>query len=261
MDWGLLQGLGQGLSIFGNMKMEQDAEKRRTMLAQQVEKDREARASQMYDPSQDSVEQGSEGVWFKVRRNKNGDVIDRVLAPKNVIEQMQAESKERGLKSRLLEAQTSNAEYTGQRSKVEDEQEDADRNLLTPEERRQEARIKAGLDTSAGQKLTSDTSLRTALTRVSGKEQEKDSATIADYADDYLKNNPAVAARFIDTKELTQNEAKAAVINVLRAFTQRGVKPAQSDFDRALQAYVNWKKGNQKSGSSGISVSLKENNG
>lgn len=255
MDWGLLQGLGQGLQQIGGWKMEQDAEKRRTMLAQKLEQDREERAKRAYDPSQDSVEQGDEGLWFKVKRNKNGEVIDRSLAPKNVIDQMESETKKRGLQDRLLNAQVSNAEYSGSRAKIEDSREDANYNLLTPEEKRQEARYKAGLDITPAQKLSSETSLQNTLTRSSGKSSSSaNEPTLAEYADNVLEQKPALVAEYVDSSMLTKNEAKSAILNVLKAFNQRGVKPSDDNFRTALTAYVEWKKKNKGSDSGKIKL-------
>lgn len=248
MDWGVLQGLGQGLQSIGKWKMEQDAEKRRTMMAEQLQRDREERAKLAYDSSQDSMEKSPEGVWFTVKKNKGGEVMDRVLAPKNKIEEAEDAEKTRGLKARLLEAQVSNTEYSGKRAITEDTREDEDRNLLSREDRRQIARYKGGLDITPAQQLQANTSLQTAVTRGAGRGSAKSKDEDVDYQDiasDLKKQDPAT---YLDVGKLmgtTSDSATTAVIASLiqeltSQFPDRKLSP--QDIMAAARAYrARWK--------------------
>lgn len=261
MDWGLLQGLGQGLQTVGTSMREEDEEKRRAELADTLERDREKRAEARLnarpDPDRTSFATGEHGETWKIIRNSAGTELERVLADKSEIEKLKRDTEKETLTIESLRSQIEASKATTEGKKRDNEWAVQDRGLLSEEERRRAALVDADLSPSANTKYTTDGSIqRAVLTGSKRDEEEADNTTMADYAESYLDNNPSVAARFIDTKDLTQNEAKSAVMHVLKAFSQRGVKPAQSDFDRALEAYVNWKKGNKKDDKSGIKVSL-----
>lgn len=261
MDWGLLQGLGAGLQKLGGMKLEEDAEVRRTQLAEKLQKEREERAKLAFDPQQTTLEQGEGGAWFQVKRNKNGDVMGRDLAPKNEIDKIEREAKKEGLSIESLQAQILASKTATEVNKKELEWGEQDRGLLTPAERAAAMKVKGGLLPSADTKYSTDASIQRTFLTESGKasraDDDVDNTTIADYADAYLDENPGVAASFIDTKILTENQAKDAVIQVLREFSKRGVKPTQADFNAALNSYA--KKLPKASGTVGLS--LKGNNG
>lgn len=268
MDWGLLQGLGQGMQQLGNMKMEQDAEKRRAQLAEKLQADREERAEQRMrtrpDPSQTTYEEGEGGVTWKVIRSGTGAELERVLAPKTDIDKIKRDTDKEKLSIDALTAQIESHRINTDAKKKEVAWEEEDRALMSPAERAAAMKVKGGLLPSADTRYSTDGSLQRAVLTESGKasrdDDEAESATIADYADDYLEQNPGVAAKYIDTKVLTENQAKDAVIQVLREFSRRGVKPTQSDFRSALDAYAkNLPK--KKEETTGIKMRLQDNNG
>lgn len=183
MDWGILQGLGQGLQQVGSMKMEQVAEQKRAELAEKLQQERERRDQLKFDPTQTTYKQVQVNgepspLWYEVRYNKAGEVIGQELASPDKVAEMEAESKQAGLKARLLEAQTSNAEYTGSRAQIEDAREDEEHNLLTPDERRRAAMYKAGLEVTPAQRLTADTSIQNAVTRGRGGSADSTDAPV-----------------------------------------------------------------------------------
>lgn len=82
MDWGILQGLGQGLQQIGAAKMEQSAEQKRAELADKLQQDREARDALKYDPKQDKpVQEGAN--WFIQRYSASGKPLDKVPLAEN----------------------------------------------------------------------------------------------------------------------------------------------------------------------------------
>lgn len=256
MDWGVLQGLGQGLQSIGKWKMEQDAEKRRTMMAEQLQRDREERAKLAYDSSQDSMEKSPEGVWFTVKKNKGGEVMDRVLAPKNKIEEAEDAEKTRGLKARLLEAQVSNTEYSGKRALIEDTREDEDRNLLSPEDRRQVARYKGGLDITPAQQLQANTSLQTAAAARKAPAGEQ---TLSEWATDTINNTPDLH-KFVDNGDLTQDQLNNAVAMAGASYARSGIgKPSLSNLRGYIQQMIDegyYKNPHKKTGATPPSLEL-----
>ena len=242
MDWGLLQGLGQGLQQLGGMKMEEDAEKRRAMLAEKLRDDREKKEQLKYDPQQDEVKTGDNGVLFKVKHSKDGTEIGREpLDPLKAAEIKRNIEKE-NVSIESLRSGIDTNKITADAKRKEMAWEEEDRSLLTPEQRKAQALIDAKLAPSADTKYSTDGSIQRAVLAESGRasraDDEVDNATIADYAEDYLDQNPGIAAKYVDTKVLTENQAKDAVIQVLREFSKRGVKPTQADFTAALESYA-----------------------
>lgn len=244
MDWGLLQGLGQGLQQLGGWKMEQDAEKRRSLLAEKLQKEREERAEGLRlsrpDPDRTTYEKGEGGVTWRVVRNADGTELDRVLASQTEIDRIKKDTEKEDLTIESLRSQIDASKATTEAKRKDTVWAEEDRALLTPEQRRQAALVDSKLAPSADTKYSTDGSIQRTLLSGSAKSggDDEDAPTMADYADDYLDQNPGVAAKYIDTKLLTENQAKDAVIQVLREFAKRGVKPTQTDFDNALQAYA-----------------------
>lgn len=269
MDWGILQGLGQGLQQVGSMKMEQVAEQKRAELAEKLQQERERRDQLKFDPTQTTYKQVQVNgepspLWYEVRYNKAGEVIGQELASPDKVAEMEAESKQAGLKARLLEAQTSNAEYTGSRAQIEDAREDEEHNLLTPDERRRAAMYKAGLEVTPAQRLVSDTSIQNAVTREAGRGStgggaSEEAATMADFAKSYLEQSPGIEASYVDSKKLTKNQALDAIIQVLREYSKRGVKPDDAAFRTSLDAYAASAAKRAGTGSGGIKMSLTGN--
>lgn len=235
MDWGILSGLGEGLQNIGNTLFSAE-------LSKKLEEDRYQREMSKYDPSQDKYEQiDTDGgpLWHKVRYNKAGDVIDRTLAPKNVIDEMTAAQEDRALSSRLKKAQVANTEYTGARAKVEDAREDEDWGRLTPEEKRREARIKAGLEVSAGQQLTADTSIKGAVLRGSGKNSDSEEGIdFISTAKDFAAQEPDAFRQIADMFGTSDSGTYSRLAGVLQFLLKEmpDRKPSASDVIAAAQA-------------------------
>lgn len=254
MDWGILQGLGQGLSIIGGAEMEQDAETRRSLLAEKLQKDREERANNRAidaekreqtrlettpDPSQTRwVER--DGVLFEQTRSKTGRVLEEKLANKLDMERINIEREEAkaGIQSRLSDAKYKDALIHQAEANIEQTELE---NARLPTRYKEESEYNA------------------ARTEAERRQNTAEDATIADFAESYIEQNPGLLASYVDTEKLTKNQVKDAVIQVLREFSRRGQKPTEADFKNAVEAYyrASPKKNSSKSG--GIKMSLTGN--
>lgn len=260
MDWGILQGLGQGLQTIGKMKMEEDEETRRQKLAEKLQDDRlnkeEARRNARPDPARTTYEEGEGGVTWKVIRNSSGTELERVLASKTDIDRIKKDTEKENLTIESLRSQIDANKTTTEAKRKDMTWAEEDYGLLSPEEKHRAARIKAGLDVSAGQQLTSDTSIQNALTRSDGKDSE-DEPTLTEYAKSYIENNPAITAEFVESKKLTATQVLASVQRVLQEFAKRGVKPTPEQVRHAIQLEAEREARKRKAaGSGGIKTSL-----
>ena len=264
MDWGALQGLGQGLQQLGSWKMEQDAEKRRTMMAEQLQKDREERAQLVYDPSQDEVVTGDNGVLLKVKHSKSGKELERVPLPPNQVDQFNRDVKKENLTIDSLASQIEANKTNIEAKKKDIAWEEEDRGLLTPAERAASMRVKGGLVPSADTRYSTDGSLQRAVissnTSSVKTEENKNDTTMTEYANNVIDQYPELEAKFVGTDGggLTKAELVASVASALRSFSARGYKPSYDDFVKALQAASEFNK-NKKSPSKtsgGIKMNL-----
>lgn len=172
MAWGAMGGLGEGLGQVGQLLGDIAKTKMAEKLDRQREEARDAREQRRYDPSQDSYEvRGGAGeeLWYKIRRNKAGEVIGQDLAPKNIIEQMKAEADSKKRAGELQGLQIQSIRDKSARDAIVNAQADADRALLSDEERAKAARIAADLAPGAKAQLQANTSLQTAMTRAGGR--------------------------------------------------------------------------------------------
>ncbi len=86
-DYALLAGLGQGLQQFGSAVFKSkflDQLKEQ----EQIRAEQRAEARQNAKVAETNIEQDGEGVWWRVSRNQNGDVLQKDLAPKSDIDQI-----------------------------------------------------------------------------------------------------------------------------------------------------------------------------
>lgn len=243
MDWGILQGLGQGMQIIGGNMMDISAEKRRAAMAEKLEQDRFNREQSKFDPTQTKYKQiDTDGgpLWYEVKHNKAGDVIDRQLAPKNVIDEMTAAQEERTLKGRLTKAQVANAEHASVRNEIEAKREDEKYGYLTPEDRRTQARIDAGLEPNAGQKLTASTSLQNAVTRSSGAKDTPEMSQ-AEVAKAVLNDSPQLESKWVDSELMTKNQLLVAIMEADSRWRAEGKSgpPPMSYFDGYIEQMIN----------------------
>ena len=275
MDWGLLQGLGEGLSQIGDWKMEQDAEKRRNMLAEKLENDRRAYEDGKYDPSQDKPIKLDTG-WFKIRYSKNGKEIDRV--PLTDLERQTIED----------DAEKNRLSIEDLRLKTEDSRQKSELNKglanylknLTPEQREQYYARQAGLAADANTVYITDAT--TTRAREQNASQEKVAGIRASTrdrdSDDEETLSPMQALYGIldgaDSKymqgenALTPAEVDEAVQSVDTAIKQKfaenrrtGTTPPTRDVIRSLllkelERRYNAKKGAPSAGSGSVKISL-----
>lgn len=82
MDWGILQGLGQGLQGVGAMYSGMKEDERRAKMAEDLENKRWERTQNAYDPKQDRPFEKSPGVWVMLQHSANGKQMgERPLTP------------------------------------------------------------------------------------------------------------------------------------------------------------------------------------
>lgn len=103
MGWGAMMGLGQSLQQVGGMISDYNKDKMRAQLELEREQRAEARAlareqRQDLKYNRTDMEQDGEGVWWEVDRSNNNNVLDRRLAPKHKIDQINNESRATDLK-------------------------------------------------------------------------------------------------------------------------------------------------------------------
>lgn len=103
MGWGAMMGLGQSLQQVGGMVVDYNKDKMRAQLEREREERAEARAlareqRQDLKYNRTDLEQDGEGVWWEVDRSNNNNVLDRRLAPKHKIDQINTESRANELK-------------------------------------------------------------------------------------------------------------------------------------------------------------------
>lgn len=99
MAWGFMAGLGEGLQQFGGMisknalqkKLEDERAAREEANQIRREERQQARALAQVDRNQSGLEQDAEGVWWQVNRNMEGNELERKLAPKNKIDEINRE--------------------------------------------------------------------------------------------------------------------------------------------------------------------------
>lgn len=235
MDWGLLQGLGQGLQQLGGMKMEQDAEKRRAQMAEKLQADREERQEQRMrtrpDPSQTTYEEGEGGVTWKIIRSATGNELERVLAPKTDIEKIKRDTAKEKLSMDALTAQIDASKATTEGKKLEMEWGKEDRSLLTPEQRKAQALIDAKLAPSADTKYSTDGSLQRAIISKANSDNAEASATPTEYAKAFVDDSPEVKAQWVDSGKMTETQLTAAVKAAFIRFAQVGKTPSVDDIN------------------------------
>lgn len=238
MGWGIMGGLGQALTTIGG----QWDEKSKTLLRDKLDQEREKREQSKYDPTQDRYEltntDGGE-LWYKVRRNKNGDVIDRELAPKNVIEELTSAREDRALSSRLKKTQVDSAEYTFGRAKTTDERSDKIYNAIGQDDHVKAARIGMQLDPSANAKLQADTSLQGAVLRGSGKNSDSEEGIdFIGTAKDFAAQEPDAFRQIADMFGTSDSGTYSRLAGVLQFLLKEmpDRKPSASDVIAAAQA-------------------------
>ena len=236
MDWGILAGLGSGLQAVGSGMLT-------SKLSEKLEQDRFNREQNKFDPTQTKYKQiDTDGgpLWYEVKYNKAGDVIDQQLAPKNVIDEMTAAQEERTLKGRLTKAQVENAEFKAVRDKTTADREDEKYRYLTPEDRRTQARIDAGLEPNAGQKLQADTSLKNAVVRGS-RDKDTPEMSQAEVAKGVLNDSPQLESKWVDSKLMTKNQLLAAIMEADSRWRAEGKSgpPPMSYFEGYIEQMVN----------------------
>lgn len=96
MDWGMMQGLGQGLMNFGNtitkQALDEKLRKAREAREDQLEERRFARQQNSYDKT--IYEEDGDGVLWEVKLNKGGNEQERKLAPKNKVDELVVKKEE-----------------------------------------------------------------------------------------------------------------------------------------------------------------------
>jgi len=273
MDWGILQGLGQGLQTVGAAMYEEDEEKRRAKMAQKLEEDREKRREAAELRKVDKTEfremsVGGESILQKVFINSNGDVLRTEMPSATEIQDYNSGRKRLSLQDTLLEAQVGEYQRKAAREKTVDERDDAVFDAaggVAGEAQRK--RIQGGQETSAAQRLQSETSIQNALTRGAGKGSggssgDEEDIDFIDIADDFKKQDPST---YLDVGKIvgttSDGATKAVIASLIQELTAQfpDRKLSAQDIVAAARAYKNrWKPEKDSTATTSISTRLNQ---
>ena len=209
MDWGLLQGLGEGLTYIGKLKLAEQLEIEREKRADERDRAREERKAQTpasYKPEIDN--QGN--VWMRAY-NSAGEPLDKRRPASQIeIEDFQRQREAARLTLEKLVADTTTAKFNADRLPTEAAQEDEEHNARM---RRLEASIAAA---------------RARATQRAGRDTDE-GLTERDYIDYVLTNAKDIVNQYIGTAAnpgvLTASEVDDIAASAARLGVSEGRDP------------------------------------
>lgn len=228
MDYGLMAGLGEGLQMIGGAvfkaKFLDKLKEQETVRAEQrLEQRNNAKVADT------GIEQDGEGVFWKVRRNQNGDILSKDLAPKNDIDKINNENEKAKLTHKSLLA---NIGYKQKQIERNDENASLKNSLLQSQIERNNksgdaAMIRANKPSGSSSKAADPADF--ADSQLAEKLVKQYGPLVKEYTTD--KKGPG--GKITDPSAMTQEEVYNVASESIRAANEQGKDPAEV-FRRAL---------------------------